>query len=449
MLLDFSSEIYAWIRGAILFVAIYNLVLYFLNKNKQHLYYSLFLACFFSYFFKNISNGTFEFVYDYLNYSLLFFGVVAYISFAREVLETKRMIPEWDQSIVLVMKSIFIAAFVFILVQIFFGSSVQEKLFVFLMPIFAVFAILTYTVLTKIEGKHVTYFIIGSLSFLVLTASSYLIKQFLGDNYLEGLGFQPKFLMYLGAVIEMMMTALIIGNKLKLLERNKIEIENDLALKIKEIADMKMTVLQTQMDPHFLYNSLNSINNFVLQYDKEKASDYITKFSRLIREILKNSTSLTVPLNDDLEVLGLYIKLEQMRMSGGFDYVLTIDENINLREIQVPPLFMQPFIENAIWHGFANRKEYKVISLSIYNQEDSILCEIIDNGVGIKESEAKTVKLKSTRKPFGLKASEDRIKLLHENKNVYVIIEDITDENNTGTKVTIKFPKKIQVSSTL
>jgi len=447
MLLDFSSEIYAWIRGAILFIAVYNLALYFLNKNKQYLYYSLFLGCFFIYFLKNISNGTFEVVYDYLNYPLLFFGVLAYISFGREVLETKKMIPEWDQLIVLVMKLIFVAAFVFILVQVFFGSNYQDKLFIFLMPIVAVFSILTYTVLTKIEGKHVTYFIIGSLSFLVLTASSYLIKLVLGDNYLEKLNFQPKILMYLGAVIEMMITALIIENKLKFLEKNKIEIENELAQKIREMADLKMTVLQTQMDPHFLYNSLNSINNFVLQYDKEKASDYITKFSRLIREILKNSTSLTVPLDDDLEVLGLYIKLEQMRMSGGFDYVLTIEKNLNLREIQVPPLFMQPFIENAIWHGFANKKGYKVISLSIYDQEDSILCEIIDNGVGIKESEAKTVKLKSSRKPFGLKASEDRIKLLHENKNVYVIIEDITDQNNTGTKVTIKFPKKLKMDA--
>ena len=447
MLLDFSSEIYAWIRGAILFVAVFNVALYFLNKQKQYLYYSLFLLCFFIYFLKNISNGTFESVYDYLNYPLLFLGVVAYISFAREVLETKRMIPEWDRLMVLVMKSIFIAAVVFILVQVFFGSNYQDKLFIFLMPIVAVFSILTYTVLTKIEGKQVTYFIIGSLSFLVLTASSYLIKQVLGDNYLEELGFQPKLLMYLGAVIEMMMTALIIENKLKFLEKNKIEIENQLTEKTKEMTDMKMTVLQTQMDPHFLYNSLNSINNFVLKYDKEKASDYITKFSRLIREILKNSTSLTISLEHDLEVLGLYIKLEQMRMANGFDYVLTIDENIKLREIKVPPLFMQPYIENAIWHGFANKEGYKVISISFYDEKESVLCEIIDNGVGIKESEAKTAKSKLTRKPFGLKASEDRIKLLHENKNVYVIIEDITDKNNTGTKATIKFPKKLKINS--
>ena len=443
MLLDFSSEIYAWIRGALLFVATYSLILYFFNKRSQYLYYSLFLYCFFVYFLKNISHGLLESSYEYINFSLLFFGLAAYIAFSRDVLETKKKIPEWDQLLVLSMRFIFVFAFIFIAIQILLGYSYQEKLFIFLMPIIAVFTILTYIVLTKIEGKHVTFFIIGSLSYLLLAFTSYLLKQVLEENYLESMGIQPKFLMYVGAIVEIIMTAFLLGNKLKLFEQNKIKAELELASKTKEMADLKMTVLQTQMDPHFLYNSLNSINNFVLQHDKEKASDYITKFSRLIREVLKNSANLTISLEDDLGILGLYIKLEQMRMTDGFDYIVTIDESINLREIQVPPLFMQPYIENAIWHGFNNKKDYKKISLSIYDEEDNIRCEIIDNGVGIKESEAKAAKYKSDRKPFGLKASEDRIKLLHENQKVYVIIEDISDFKETGTKVTIKFPKKI------
>lgn len=443
MLLDFSSEIYAWIRGALLFVAIYSLILYFFNKRKQYLYYSLFLFCFFVYFLKNVGYWVLDPIYDYINYSLLFFGLAAYVAFSRDALETKKKIPEWDQLLVWAMRFIFVFAFVFIAIQILFGYSYQEKLFIFLMPIIGVFTILTYIVLTKIEGKHVTFFIIGSLSYLLLAITSYLLKQVLEENYLENLGIQPKFLMYVGAMVEIIMTAFLLGNKLRLFERNRIKAESELALKTKEMADLKMTVLQTQMDPHFLYNSLNSINNFVLQHDKEKASDYITKFSRLIREVLKNSANLTISLEDDLGILGLYIKLEQMRMSDGFDYIVTIDESINLREIQVPPLFMQPYIENAIWHGFNNKNDYKKINLSIYDEDDNIRCEIIDNGVGIKESEAKAGKYKSNRKPFGLKASEDRIKLLHENQNVYVIIEDISDLKHTGTKVTIKFPKKI------
>ena len=130
-----------------------------------------------------------------------------------------------------------------------------------------------------------------------------------------------------------------------------------------------------------------------------------------------------------------------MRMVGGFDYVVTIDDNINLKEIRVPPLFMQPYVENAIWHGFSNIEGYKKINLSIYDDDDKIRCEIMDNGIGIDQSKHGEKIMDGKRKPFGLKVSEDRIKLLYENQNVYVIIEDISDENTSGTKVTLKFPK--------
>ena len=157
---------------------------------------------------------------------------------------------------------------------------------------------------------------------------------------------------------------------------------------------------------------------------------------------MKNSSRLTIPFEEDLGILGLYVKLEQMRMTGGFDYIVTIDNTINLNKIQVPPLFMQPYIENAIWHGFSTKKEHKKITLTIYDEIDNIRCEIIDNGIGIKNTKSRNKNHENERKPFGLKASEDRIKMLHENLNVYVIIEDISNDTTTGTKVTIKFPKE-------
>ena len=242
MLFDFSSEIYAWIRGALLFVATYSLILYFFNRRSQYLYYGLFLFCFFVYFLKNISYGLFESIYEYINYSLLFLGLAAYIAFSRDVLETKKKIPEWDRLLVLAMRFIFIFAFIFITIQILLGYNYQEKLFIFLMPIIAVFTILTYIVFTKIEGKHVTFFIIGSLSYLILAFASYILKQVLEENYFESRGIQPKFLMYVGAIIEIIMTAFLLGNKLKLFGQNKIKAETELVSKTKEMADLKMTV---------------------------------------------------------------------------------------------------------------------------------------------------------------------------------------------------------------
>ncbi len=443
MLLDFNSEIYSWIRGAILILSIYHFAIYLQNKKRVYLFYSIYLFSFFLYFLKEISSATYLPIYDYVNFSLQFLGFTAYVAFARELLNSKKHIPEWDKLLVIEMKLFLIASIGFIFIQIFYGYSYQEKLFLILVPIISVFSILTYIVLTKIKGKYVTYFIIGSLSFVLLANISFLGPEALGKSYFIDRGVDPMFFTYLGVIIETTMFAIIIGYKNRNFEEKIKETEYQLVVKVKEMNDLKMTVLQAQMDPHFLYNSLNSINNFVLKNDIETASDYITKFSRLIREILKNSSRLTIPLEEDLGVLGLYVKLEQMRMTDGFDYIVTIDDSINLREIQVPPLFMQPYIENAIWHGFANKKRHKKINLTIFDEDDKIRCEIIDNGVGIDKTKSRKKNTDNERKPFGLKASEDRIKMLHENLNVYVIIEDISDDKTTGTKVTIKFPKEI------
>jgi len=443
MLLDFSSEIYSWIRGALLVLSIYHLAIFFQNKKNLYLFYSLYLLSFFIYFLKDISSPSYLSIYNYINFSLQFLGFAAYVLFARRLLNTKKYIPEWDKLLVLEIKAFIIASIGFIFIQITYGYSYQEKLFLILIPIVSIFSLLTYIVLTKIKGKHVTYFIIGSLSFVIFANISFMGPEALGENYFLERGVDPMFFTYLGVLIENTMFAIIIGYMNRNFENKIIETEYQLAIKVKEMNDLKMTVLQTQMDPHFLYNSLNSINNFVLKNDIETASDYITKFSRLIREILKNSSRLTIPLEEDMGVLGLYVKLEQMRMTGGFDYIVTIDDTINLSEIQVPPLFMQPYVENAIWHGFANKKNYKKINLTIYDEDENIRCEIIDNGIGIDKTKSQKKTTKNERKPFGLKASEDRIKMLHKNLNVYVIIEDISDDKNTGTKVTIKFPKEI------
>ena len=440
MLLDFNSEVYSWIRGALLILALYHFIIYLNNKQKHYFYYSLYLSCFFIYFLADIHSPRLK-IYSYINFSIQFVGYAAYVGFVRTLLRTKKYIPEWDKLLVIERILLLIGAVVFIALQFFVGYGAQEKLFAILVSIITVFGLLTYIVLNTIEGRHVTYFIIGSLAYLVLANISFLGPYAAGNEYFLERGVQPMFFTYLGAIIETTMFAVIIGYQSKMNERKNKEAEALLAIKTKEMSDLKMAALQSQMDPHFLYNSLNSINNFVLKNDVEKASDYITKFSRLIREILTNSSSLTIPLSKELGVLGLYVKLEQMRMVGGFDYVVSIDDEIDLESIEVPPLFIQPFIENAIWHGFANRKDYKRITINIFDEDDKIRCEILDNGIGIKKSKKEKGTFKRTRKSFGLKASENRIKLLHENERVYVIIEDISDEKETGTKVTLKFPK--------
>jgi len=160
----------------------------------------------------------------------------------------------------------------------------------------------------------------------------------------------------------------------------------------------------------------------------------------LIRVILKSSSSLTIPLSEELGILGLYVKLEQMRIKGGFEYTIIIDGEINLEEVKVPPLFLQPYIENSIWHGIMHIEGDKRIELTIKKEGNNIRCEILDNGIGIESSKRKTGRQINRRKFFGTQATESRIKLLYRQANVIVDISDISTEEVSGTKVTLVFP---------
>ena len=443
MLLDLTSELYSLLRGGFLILSIYHLMIFALNRRKLYLFYSLYSLALFIYFFSHVCPEPYLWIYDYINFSIQFVAFGFYVLFGRDLLMSKENIPDWDVLLVIEYRVFFLLAIIFVGVQAFFSYAHQEKLFLTITPIFSVFALLTYVVLTKIKGKHVTFFIIGSLAYVLLANCSLLLPMIVGDEFFDQIQVHDMFFTYAGATIELVMFALIVGYRVTHLEKQKDRYSEELAEKTKQMSELRMTALQSRMDPHFLYNSLNSINNFVLQNDAEKASDYITKFSRLIREILKKSSNKTIPLSEELGILGLYVRLEQMRMEEGFDYIVTIDDNIDLEKIQVPPLFIQPYIENAIWHGFANKTENKRINLSVYNEEDKVRCEIIDNGIGIKKSKSLKKSSGHHKKSFGLQTSEDRIKLLHEHQKVYVIIEDITQNGDTGTKVTIKFPKAI------
>ncbi|MBT8384613.1 MAG: 7TM-DISM domain-containing protein, partial [Bacteroidia bacterium] len=158
MLLDFSSEIYSWMRGALLILSIYHLLIYFQNKKKVFLFYSAYLFCFFLYFLKDISPAEFLPVYKYINFAIQFLGYAAYVSFGRALLNTKKYVPDWDQLLVIEIKLFLIIAIAFIFIQFIWGYSYQESLFLILVPIFTVFSLLTYIVLTKIRGRHVTFF---------------------------------------------------------------------------------------------------------------------------------------------------------------------------------------------------------------------------------------------------------------------------------------------------
>ena len=129
-----------------------------------------------------------------------------------------------------------------------------------------------------------------------------------------------------------------------------------------------------------------------------------------------------------------------MRITGSFEYVVKIDKEMRLEEIKVPPLFLQPFIENSIWHGLTHVKGDKKISLTIRKSEDKVICEIVDNGIGINKAREQSHKKIDRRKFFGTQATKNRIQLLYKRTNVDIDVQDISAKSSSGTKVTITFP---------
>jgi len=439
MLLDFHSEIFSWIRGGLFVLFIYHFLIYFQNRSKLYLYYSLYLLALTIYLTQHVAPESFKGFYSYINFSIQFLAYAAYLAFARDLLDTRTHLLKWDKYLEIGIKGLLSFALIFVLIQFFLGYDFQIKAFTIVGPLLSIaIFIIYYIVITRIKDVFSLYFVIGSIVYVILANISFL-EQFLGLEYFTSKGVQPMFFIYLGAILQSIIFSVIIGFIIKRIQDKSKNAEVRLALKLKEMEELKMTALQSQMNPHFLFNSLNSINNFVLKNDIEKASDYITKFSRLIRVILNSSSSPTSTLSEELGILALYVKLEQMRVTGGFNYIVNLDKNLNLDSIKVPPLFLQPFIENAIWHGIMKKEGEKIIELTIKEDAGNVLCTIVDNGVGINKTKEVT-HLSERRKFFGAKATENRIRILHKNKGVDIDIKDISSGTKTGTQVSISFP---------
>ncbi|MEM6378874.1 MAG: histidine kinase, partial [Bacteroidota bacterium] len=201
----------------------------------------------------------------------------------------------------------------------------------------------------------------------------------------------------------------------------------------KKLNTVEMAALRAQMNPHFIFNALNSIEYFIISNEQEIAVDYLNRFSRLVRLILQNSQSTSVPLKDDLEALRLYIEIENMRFDDLFDYDLRIDEGIDLSEVYVPPLLLQPYVENAIWHGLMQKKQGRgKIDISIRKEGRSLICILEDNGIG--RAAALEIKSKSATKgkSYGMKITKDRLEALNHLGEARASIQIFDLKDNLG-----------------
>lgn len=202
--------------------------------------------------------------------------------------------------------------------------------------------------------------------------------------------------------------------------------------------------LRSQMNPHFIFNALNSVNSFIAINDERTANRYLSDFSMLMRAVLENSEEDFIPLEKEIELLQLYTKLEHFRFQDKFDYTINVASEVKVNEFQIPPMLLQPYIENAVWHGLRYKKTKGELQIDIIQKSnDEITITIIDDGIGRKQSKALKTQHQKKQNSKGMGNIKKRVQILNEmyQDKVDVTIADYLDVEDTGTKVVVTLKK--------
>ena len=246
----------------------------------------------------------------------------------------------------------------------------------------------------------------------------------------------------------------LLGGSIVYILRQRIRNQKIIAAKNEEIKDanfsrqlsnLELKALRAQINPHFLFNCMNSINKMILEGDGENASRYLTKFAIMVRQILENSESDQVPLSNELAMLKSYIQLEELRLKSRISCNIVLAEDLDPDETFLPPMILQPFVENAIWHGLMHRQSESEgnILIKISHENGKLHCTIEDNGVGRERSKLLAEDSVWKSKSMGMKITEERLRFLSKEKIQELIqVTDLKDtqENPLGTRIDIQLP---------
>lgn len=255
-----------------------------------------------------------------------------------------------------------------------------------------------------------------------------------------------KWVLIISLFIAVFLLSIYLINKRYKTSLHKEREQNELKNKLYET---NMKVLKANMNPHFIFNSLNSIQQFILLGENENASKYLVMFSKLMRKILESNANEYVTLEDEKELLEKYLELESLRFEQTFIYTIDIAPDIILSNVKIPQMLIQPFVENAIWHGLLKKEGEKILTIAISRLDESrIKCVVDDNGVG-RQSDSKKKTSSTVRRSLAIEFTKQRLKLLEDLKGIKCGISIIDKQNeigqSTGTKVEIIIPILIYV----
>ncbi|CAM3880438.1 Two-component system sensor histidine kinase [Flavobacterium branchiophilum] len=220
----------------------------------------------------------------------------------------------------------------------------------------------------------------------------------------------------------------------------RMQIKKRLTLQ-KEVAEYEQKALHLQMNPHFVFNCLSSISSFIVQNGTDSALKYLSKFSKLMRLTLEYSKEALIPIDKEIESLQNYLELEQLRFHNAFDFSIHSTENVEFN-VGLPPLLIQPFVENAILHGIVPKEEKGKIAVQFDQEDGKLICTITDDGIGLLESKTRKENSVTAHKSMALDITKKRLEIMEATllKSAQIEIQDLKANSQTGTKVTLKLP---------
>ena len=231
---------------------------------------------------------------------------------------------------------------------------------------------------------------------------------------------------------------------LLLLRGSKLKEKRQISEMNRRISEITQANLRQQMNPHFIFNTLNSIQYYMYQHDKLATNNYLTKFSSLMRKVLDNSQHTSIPISDELAALNLYLELESIRFKDKFEYKITMDDEIDPLIHKVPTMLIQPYVENSICHGLIPKEGKGFVNIDLKLKDNHILCIIEDNGIGREAAKGRNLKKEGNHNSLGTQITKSRLELVNElyGTSLLTFYTDLLDENGepAGTRVEIHIP---------
>lgn len=468
----YNSILYS-VLGGLLLLSIYHFVLFLQNHEKSYLLYSLYtFSSFLAYIAVTESGFLFDlshyFHFDYRSkqfFTIIFNGL--YFLFFANFLDIKKTNRNWYYITVYpIYFFIGIAIIGFLLLKLGNYEFIFVNFYKAFTYLITIQTIIAFYLLIQLKNNLKYYIIFGGLFFYVCSIlGEQAIRELPFLNLTKKMG---DFIYFIGLLVENIAFSFALGHrqrinyrekvtfnknlidemrkneelkdKMNLQNQKRLVVENDQIKFQQEISDLKLSILQTQMNPHFIFNALHSIKYYILENDTKTAVNYLTKFSKIIRTILVASTMKEFTLEQELQIIQIYVDIENSRFHEQIDFKIFIDDDIKVDQIKIPPMVLQPFIENAILHGVASVEDKK-INLDIFLKKDHIEMVITDNGVGRKKANENQINNKKIGKSLGTKIADEMLKNYFGPNSYKIEYHDLQENDQpTGTMVVLEIP---------